>query len=69
VLRRRRRTELRPLAEDEVYARSYGERSDDVTNVRRRDPQPEPEPEPERRLSDRALRDAFRARLDRRAES
>ena len=72
MLLRRRRTELRPLAEDEVYARSYGERSDDVTNVKRREPQPEPDPEPEqpaRRLSDRALRDAFRARLDRRAES
>ena len=69
MLLRRRRTELRPLAEDEVYARSYGERSDDVTNVRRRDPEPEPEPEPARRLSDRALRDAFRVRLDRRGES
>ena len=67
MLGRRRRTELRPLAEDEVYARSYGERSDDVTNVRRRDPQPEPDPA--RRLSERALRDAFRARLDRRDES
>lgn len=66
---RRRRTELRPMAEEEVYARSYGERSDDVTNVRRRDPKPEPEPMPQRRLSDRALRDAFRARLDRRDES
>jgi hypothetical protein len=68
LLLRRRRTELRPLAEDEVYSRSYGWRSDEVTNVRRRDPEPEPEPEPVKRLSDRALRDAFRARLDRRAE-
>jgi hypothetical protein len=71
VLRRRSRTELQPLAEAEVYARSYGERSDDVTNVRPRDPEPEPEraPEPARRLSDRALRDAFRARLERRDAS
>jgi len=54
------------LAEDEVYSRSYGWRSDEVTNVRPRDPEPEPDPEPVKRLSDRALRDAFRLRLDRR---
>jgi len=66
LLLRRRRTELRPLAEDEVYSRSYGWRSDEVTNVRPRDPEPEPDPEPVKRLSDRALRDAFRLRLDRR---
>ena len=66
MLLRRRRTELRPLAEDEVYSRSYGWRSDEVTNVRPRDPEPEPDPEPVKRLSDRALRDAFRLRLDRR---
>jgi hypothetical protein len=65
VLRRRSRTQLPPLAEDEVYARSYGERSDEVTNVKRRDP----EPEPKKRISDRALRDAFKARLDRRDEN
>ena len=64
LLRRRGRRELPPLAEEEVYARSYGERSDDVTNVRKRDPVPEPERPV--RLSDRALRDAFRTRLDRR---
>jgi hypothetical protein len=69
VLRRRSRTELPPLAEDEVYARSYGERSDEVTNVRRREPEPEPEREREKRLSDRSLRDAFRARLDRRDDT
>jgi hypothetical protein len=69
VLRRRSRSraELPPLAEEEVYARSYGERSDDVTNVKRREPEPEPESAP--RLSDRSLRDAFRARLERRDES
>jgi len=64
VLRRRSRTELPPLAEEEVYARSYGDRSDEVTNVKRRDP--EPEPEQPKRISDRALRDAFRARLEKR---
>ena len=77
MLRRRSRgrTDLPPLAEEEVYARSYGERSDEVTNVKRRDPEPEPEPSPEpqeraaARLSDRSLRDAFRARLERRDES
>lgn len=67
ALLRRRRTELPPLQEDEIYARSYGERSDEVTNVKRREP--DPEPEPERRLSDRALRDAFKARLERRDDT
>ena len=76
MLRRRSRgrTDLQPLAEEEVYARSYGERSDEVTNVKRRDPEPEPELQPEpaekgARLSDRSLRDAFRARLERRDDS
>jgi hypothetical protein len=70
VLRRRSRsrTELPPLAEEEVYARSYGERSDEVTNVKRREAE-EPEAEPAPRLTDRGLRDAFNARLERRYES
>jgi hypothetical protein len=69
LLRRRRsRKELPQLAEEEVYARSYGERSDDVTNVKRQEPE-EPEPEEAPRLSDRSIRDAFRARLERRDES
>lgn len=69
LLRRRRsRKELPLLAEEEVYARSYGERSDEVTNVKRREPE-EPEPEAAPRLSDRAIRDAFRARLERRDDS
>ncbi len=69
MLRRRSRgrIELPPLAEEEVYARSYGERSDEVTNVKRREPVPEPARGP--RLSDRSLRDAFRARLERRDET
>lgn len=69
MLRRRSRgrTELPPLAEADVYARSYGERSDEVTNVKRREPEPEPARVP--RLSDRSLRDAFRARLERRDEN
>jgi hypothetical protein len=67
VLRRRSRTQLPPLAEADVYARSYGDRSDDVTNVKRRDP--EPEPETPKRMSDRSLRDAFRARLEKRDDS
>jgi hypothetical protein len=66
LLRRRRsRNELPQLAEEEVYARSYGERSDDVTNVQRRAPE-EPEPAQAPRLSDRSIRDAFRTRLERR---
>ena len=69
MLRRRSRSraELPPLAEEEVYARSYGERSDEVTNVKRRDP--EPEPEPKKRISDRALRDAFKSRLEKRDDT
>ena len=66
MLRRRSRAELPPLAEEEVYARSYGDRSDEVTNVKPREP--EPEPERPKRISDRALRDAFMARLDKRDE-
>lgn len=64
----RRRKELPQLAEEDVYARSYGERSDEVTNVRLREPEA-PEPEDRPRMSDRSLRDAFRLRLDRRGES
>jgi hypothetical protein len=64
VLRRRSRAELPPLAEEEVYARSYGDRSDEVTNVKPR----EPEPERPTRMSDRSLRDAFKARLEKRDE-
>ena len=65
-LLRRRRNEPPPLDEAEVYAHSYGDRSDEVTNVK---PVPHEEPAPseaERRLTDRKIRDAFRERLDRR---
>jgi len=62
---RRSRKELPQLAEEDVYARSYGERSDDVTNVMPRQPD-EPEPVQVPRLSDRSIRDAFRVRLERR---
>ena len=65
----RRRKELPPLVEDDVRARSYGERSDEVTNVKpmeRREPQ---HVRGEVRLTDRGLRAAFRTRLDRRNES
>jgi hypothetical protein len=64
VLGRRRRTDLPPLAEEDVYARSYGERSEEVSNVQRRAPRQQADAEP--RLTDRALRDAFRARLEKR---
>jgi hypothetical protein len=67
ALLRRRRKELPLLAEDDVRARSYGERSDEVTNVKPME-RAEPEPIPAARLSDRGLRAAFRARLDRRAD-
>jgi hypothetical protein len=69
-LLRRRRNEPPPLEEADVYAHSYGERSDEVTNVK---PVPQEAPAPaeeaERRLTDRKIRDAFRTRLDRRDPS
>jgi hypothetical protein len=69
LLRRRRsRRELPQLAEEEVYAHSYGERTEEVTNVKRREPE-EPELEPAPRLSDRSIRDAFRSRLERRDDT
>jgi hypothetical protein len=62
----RRRKELPLLGEGDVRARSYGERSDDVMNVKPME-QPAPEPQPEGRgLTDRVLRAAFLARLERR---
>ena len=64
-LLRRSRSDPPPLAEADVYARSYGDRSDDVTVMR----VPELQPAPEhggQRLTDRKIRDAFRTRLDRR---
>jgi len=72
VLRlRRRRRQLRPLAEAEAYARSYGQRSDEVTNVKplERDlVEPEPDAaQPPARLTDRRIRDAFLARMRDRA--
>ena len=67
MLLRRRRRELPPLAEDDVRRRSYGERSEDVTNVKPVVEQEEPKRQG--RISDRGLRAAFRTRLDRRDES
>lgn len=65
---RRRQKDLPQLAEEEVYARSYGDRSDDVSNVQPV-PAPEEEPQPEKRLTDRGIRDAFRSRLEKREPS
>jgi hypothetical protein len=70
LLRRRRRRQLRQLGEAEAYARSYGQRSDEVSNVKpveRAEIEVEEEPAPGR-LNDRALRDAFLARLAKRRE-
>jgi len=74
VLRlRRRRRHLRQLAEAEVYARSYGQRSEEVSNIKRVERlavEPDPEPEqPQPRLTDRTLRGAFLARLERRGST
>lgn len=68
-LLRRRRDVPPPLDEAEAYARSYGERSDEVTNVKPVPASAESEQDAERKLSDRSIRDAFRARLDRRDPS
>jgi hypothetical protein len=71
-LLRRKRQELHALGEADVYARSYGDRSDDVTNVQRMAPERragEAESPAEARLTDRKIRDAFLARLDRRDSS
>ena len=68
-LLRRRRRQLRQLGEAEAYARSYGQRSDEVSNIKRVEPVEAPkeaEEEPPSRLSDRALRDAFLSRLAKR---
>jgi hypothetical protein len=57
------------MEEGDVYARSYGDRSDDVSNVK---PIPREEPTDEeaaKRLTDRDLRDAFRTRLDKREDA
>jgi hypothetical protein len=71
-LLRRKRKELHALGEADVYAHSYGDRSDDVTNVKRMPPEASAdgvESTTEPRLTDRKIRDAFRARLDRRDPS
>ncbi len=72
-LLRRRRRQLRQLGEAEAYARSYGQRSDEVSNIKRVEPvaveaaAEDKEEEPtSTRLSDRALRDAFLSRLAKR---
>jgi len=69
ALLRRKRKDPPPLEEADVYARSYGERSDDVTIVKPILHEEPATPEAEPRLSDRKIRDAFRARLDRRDPS
>jgi hypothetical protein len=47
LFRWRRRPRLHSIGEAEAYARSYGERTEDVLSVERIAPPPEPEPEPE----------------------
>jgi hypothetical protein len=69
-LLRRRRRQLRELGEAEAYARSYGQRSDEVSNIKRVEPVEADvaveEESQSARLSDRALRDAFLSRLAKR---
>jgi hypothetical protein len=56
------------MGEGDVYARSYGDRSDDVSNVKPVPREEAPVDESAKRLSDRDLRDAFRTRLDKRED-
>jgi hypothetical protein len=62
LLRRRRRSELRPLSEAEAYARCHGARDDDVRIVK-----VEPRrPRYELGFTGEGLREAFERRLDER---
>jgi hypothetical protein len=70
-LLRRRRRQLRQLGEAEAYARSYGQRSEEVTNVKpveRVDVVGDEEEPTPTRLNDRALREAFLSRLAKRRD-
>ena len=65
--RRRRRPKLHAIDEAEAYARSYGERSEEIVTVERVPPPAPPPPArlrpPAGRLTDAALRSAFLTRL------
>jgi hypothetical protein len=68
-----RRPDLAPIAEEEAYARSYGDRGGDLVRVSRVVPEPEPvpviAPAMSGDLTGELLRRAFETRLDRRAHS
>jgi hypothetical protein len=73
-----RRPDLAPIAEEEAYARSYGDRGGDLIRVSRivippkpaRAPvQPPPRAQERGDLTGELLRRAFETRLDRRAHS
>jgi hypothetical protein len=70
-----RRPDLAPIAEEEAYARTYGERGGDLISVSRVVPEPSPQqaspaPALERGdLTGELLRRAFETRLDRRPHS
>lgn len=68
-----RRPDLTPIAEEEAYARSYGDRGGDLISVSRVVPEPVPtalpEPPMSGDLTGELLRRAFETRLDRRAHS
>ena len=72
--KRRRRPRLQTIGEAEAYARSYGDRSDDIVAVERvPPPSPPPSPPPRvrpaaGRLTDATLRSAFLARLASRSD-
>ena len=68
LFRWRRRPRLHAIDEAEAYARSYGDRSEEVVSVERVPPPAPPEPaRPAQaargRISDAMLRSAFAARL------
>ncbi|MEN3343296.1 MAG: hypothetical protein V7644_2700 [Actinomycetota bacterium] len=60
---RRRRPRLHPIGEAEAYARSYGDRSEEVVSIERAPPAPRAVQEVPGRLTDAKLRGAFLARL------
>lgn len=69
-----RRPDLAPIAEEEAYARSYGDRGGDLIRVSPIVPEPEPAPVLAQipisgDLTGELLRRAFETRLDRRGHS
>ena len=63
---RRRKKDVRVIGEREAYARSYGDRSDDVRIIA---PEPQPQPGETDRVTGEQLRAAFERRMRQRRGS